>query len=132
MQNNNNKQIESILDDITSIMEENMISAIVKNNGVLDNNAAGIYSIMRSNQETNSNILKGLELCKDNEGNFNTSLAQILWDLSLQKADITEIEDFLEFCKDENGNINKSLADTLHLFFESGEDKEKIKSYLFG
>ncbi len=97
----------------------------------VNDDSAGICAIMCSNQETSDNILTGLLLCKDNKGNYDGNLAQILWDLSLQNANINEISNILTACKDENNNINYTLAETIKVFLENGEDKEKVKAFLF-
>ena len=61
------------------------------------------------------------------DGNIDEKLAEILWDMSVQNAEISEISDLIEACKNKAGDINQSKANMITSLLESGTAKENIK-----
>lgn len=100
-----------------------------KNDINVNDEGAGICSIMSQNKECAENILKGLDLCKTNAGKIDTQLAEILWDMSLQEADISEIENVLNVCRDDYNTVIHNITQHIISMFDSGDDKEKILAF---
>jgi len=92
----------------------------------VNDEGAGICSIMCQNRETPENILAGLNMCKNENGKIDEQLAEILWDMSSQQADIKEIEHVIEVCKSDNGSVLYNITEYVISLFESGADKEKV------
>ena len=116
--------------EFTELIKQIMYLAKNPEERVVNDNSAGICSIMSHNNHSPEEIMAGLQLCKDNNGYFDDGLSQVLWDLCLQNADFADIEEILSACKDKNGTVNPNLTQTIHTYLNNGEDVNKIKSYL--
>lgn len=96
-----------------------------KTNSVGDD-AAGICAIMCSKKEPPENILRGLHICKNQDGDLDSSLADILWNMKLEDASIEEIEILLDKCKDDTGVVNRELTEKILNLYEKGNKTKEI------
>ena len=67
--------------------------------GNVDENCLNVCIAMCRNNETPENILKALEICRDEYGYPNESLCDIIWDMSKQNACFSDIVDLINLCK---------------------------------
>lgn len=95
----------------------------------VNDEGAGICSIMCQNKQSAENILKGLELCKTKAGKIDEQLAEILWDMSLEHADISEIETVLNVCRNDDNVVVHNMTQHIISMFDSGDDKEKVLTF---
>ncbi len=79
----------------------------------VNDEGAGICSIMCQNGERYEDILFMLQQCKDSSGKINSKLSEILWELSVGKTQIQDIKSAIEFCKTADGDIDNMRADSL-------------------
>ncbi len=93
---------------------------------VTNDDSAGICAIMCNNNETPENILRGLHACKNQDGEIDTNLADILWQMSLEYSSINDIERLLDKCKSDTGVVNQSLAKSILQFYEAGHKTKEI------
>ncbi len=100
-----------------------------KDDSVVNDEGAGICSIMCQNKQSAENILKGLELCKTKAGKIDEQLAEILWDMSLEHADISEIETVLNVCRNDDNVVVHNMTQHIISMFDSGDDKEKVLTF---
>ena len=96
----------------------------------MSDDATGIVSVMTNNGADFTEIKEAITLCKNENGIVDEKLAQILWDLGIQKADLSEMKSFIGICKNDNGNVNSDKADMIIFLFASGFPKDKIASLL--
>jgi hypothetical protein len=96
-----------------------------KTNSVGDD-AAGICAIMCSKKEPPENILRGLHICKNQDGDLDSSLADILWNMKLEDASIEEIEILLDKCKDDTSVVNRELTEKILNLYEKGNKTKEI------
>ena len=81
---------------------------------------------MLNNNESYEHVIDGINICKDNYGVINPNLAEILWDLSLDKTSFADIKSVIQACKYKNGVVNNIFAQTLLSMFEHGDKSDKI------
>ena len=86
------------------LLDEDIISEeqIEQAKGNVDQNCLNICIAMCRNNETSDNILKALDLCRDEYGYPNESLADIVWDASKQGASFDKIVGLINICKPVN------------------------------
>ncbi len=88
-------------------VEEILKTAQNSGETTVEDEAAGICAVMCKNRMSPEEIKVGLDVCKNNEGVIDEDLAEMLWNMCLQNADIGEITDAIANCKDPDGNINR-------------------------
>ncbi len=96
----------------------------------VNDEGAGICSIMCQNGERYEDILFMLQQCKDSSGKINSKLSEILWELSVGKTQIQDIKTAIEFCKTADGDIDNMRADSLISLFEKGYPQDKVIDYI--
>ena len=96
----------------------------------VNDEGAGICSIMCQNGERYEDILFMLQQCKDSSGKINSKLSEILWELSVGKTQIQDIKSAIEFCKTADGDIDNMRADSLISLFEKGYPQDKVIDYI--
>ena len=96
----------------------------------VNDEGAGICSIMCQNGERYEDILFMLQQCKDSSGKINSKLSEILWELSVGKTQIQDIKSAIEFCKTADGDIDNMRADSLISLFEKGYPQDKVIDYV--
>lgn len=96
----------------------------------VNDEGAGICSIMCQNGERYEDILFMLQQCKDSSGKINSKLSEILWKLSVGKTQIQDIKSAIEFCKTADGDIDNMRADSLISLFEKGYPQDKVIDYV--
>ncbi len=96
----------------------------------MNDDSTGIVSVMTNNGANFEDIKEAITLCKNSDGFVDEKLAQILWDLGIQKADLSELKSFIGICKNDDGKVNSDKADMVISLFESGFKKDKIASLL--
>ncbi len=96
----------------------------------VNDEGAGICSIMCQNGERYEDILFMLQQCKDSSGKINSKLSEILWELSVGKTQIQNIKTAIEFCKTADGDIDNMRADSLISLFEKGYPQDKVIDYI--
>ena len=96
----------------------------------VNDEGAGICSIMCQNGERYEDILFMLQQCKDSSGEINSKLSEILWELSVGKTQIPDIKTAIEFCKTKDGDIDNMRADSLISLFEKGYPQDKVIDYI--
>ncbi len=97
----------------------------------ISDDAAGIISILLDNSNTSADILAVLKLSKTKNNVVDSQLADIIWNLSLNKVNTDVILKVIEKCK-KDGDINYSLVNTILSFFESKEPVNKIIDAVIG
>ncbi len=97
----------------------------------ISDDAAGIISILIKNLITPDDILSLLKLSKTKNNVVDSQLADIIWNLSLNKVNTDVIVKVIEKCK-KDGDINYSLVNTILSFFESKEPVSKIIDAVIG
>ena len=117
---------EKIFSDITSVMEK------VKNpfTGQVGDDAAGICSILARNKFSIKSINIALDACMETNGVYNTRLSDILWKLSLEKANIYEITDVLAKCRKHDRTLMSDKVQIILQLFEQGYKKDDIIAFL--
>lgn len=104
-----------------------IVYAAMDKDGIrVNDEGAGICSIMCQNKQGPKEILIGLEKCKDLNGKIDEKLSEILWDLSVRQAHISDIEYILDFCRKETGEINYTMADNIISLMEEGYSKDDV------
>ncbi|MBQ9246800.1 hypothetical protein IJ182_11110 [bacterium] len=101
-------------------------TALTPDTKIVDDEAAGIISIMCRNHESPQNISDGLNICKDKDGFVNSDLAEVLWDLCLDKTSFEDIQKVINSCKTNTGEINSNLAKAIIAFYDSGHKSDEI------
>lgn len=92
----------------------------------MNDDAAGIISILSNNGNSFEDINKGIEMCKNKDGIVDEKLAQILWDMTLQKASLEEISTFISVCTDEEKNVDTQKADMIISLLQNKFSKDDI------
>lgn len=95
----------------------------------VDENSATVTIALCRNKETKENILKALELCKDEYGYPNESLADIIWDMSKQKACFTDIVDLINVCKPVSGILDIERAFLIADLLDNNCSVDEVMSF---
>ncbi len=95
----------------------------------VNDEGAGICSIMSQNKESAENIIKGLELCKTKAGKIDEQLAEILWDMCSHQADISEIETVLNVCRNDDNVVIHNITQHIISMFDEGKDKDQVLTF---
>ena len=99
--------------DFVDAAEVIIRNSINPRTGVVDEEAAGICSILCKNGEPMKNVLEGIKMCKNQRGVIDTSLSELLWKLALEHASFDQISSIISHCKNRAGIVNKKAADSL-------------------
>ena len=116
------KFVQNANDIVYAAMNEDEIN--------VNDEGAGICSIMCQNGESYDDIIFVLQQCKDSSGKINSKLSEILWELSVGKTQIQDIKSAIEFCKTADGDIDNMRADSLISLFEKGYPQDKVIDYI--
>ncbi len=111
----------------------NDIISSAKNNGdlMVSDEGAGICSVMCQNEQSPDEILMGLKLCKDKNGKIDTRLADVLWEMSLKKADINLVSKFINsVCLDGDGNPNHYMANKMAEYMQQGRSLDEMMKFI--
>lgn len=94
--------------------------------GTVSDDATGVCAIMCKKNESMESVKSGLTACYDANSNVDGKLAQILWDMYLQDANLPEATGMIAVCKMQDGSINYDKADMIISLLESNYSKEKV------
>ena len=107
-----------------------VFAAMDKDDINVNDEGAGICSIMCQSGHNAKEILLVLEKCKNPAGKIDEKLSEILWNLCLGKTNISDIECVINFCKKNTGEIDSIRSDSIISLFEKGYSKEEIINYI--
>ena len=114
------------IEDVTGLIEASQDEETKE----LNDDAAGVISILSGNGSSFEDIQKGIEMCKNKDGVVDEKLAQILWDMTLQKASLEEISAFISICTDEEKNVDTQKADMIISLLQNKFPKDDIAKLL--
>ncbi len=113
---------EKFIKEATSIMRMSQAE-----DGTISDDAAGICAIMSKHAgEPLPSIKLGLQACFNEKSVVDPKLAQILWDMYIQKASLSETLDMINVCKLPYNKVDEDKADMIISLFEQKFPKEKI------
>lgn len=112
-------------DDFVKIASKTMTMAR-SDDGTISDDAAGICAIMCKAGESIPSIEKGLMYCYGDDYKVDGKLAQILWDMYLQDASLSEVAQMTQVCRTSDGTLDVDKADMIINLFASKYPKEKI------
>lgn len=123
---NGSMKEEDFMQNATAIL------SAAKNTGeeTIEDDAAGICSILCQNRETPENIIKLLEESKTTDGVVDDKLAEIIWDMAFRNSTSEDIEFVLGLCRTEDGNINYKKTDKVISMFEEDASKDDVIDFL--
>ena len=98
-------------------------------NDYVDEDGAGIVSIMCRKKMSPEDIIEVLDICHDQNGIIDERLAEISWDMAAQNASSDEIIQIINFCKG-NNQINYDMVEKIITLFDSGVTKEELSEYI--
>lgn len=90
----------------------------------VNDEGAGIVAIMCQNRKSPEDIVSVLDACRDFKGAIDEKLSDIVWNMSHQKAETSQILDLLSACKS-----NYNMTDTIISYFDSGIPMDKILKF---
>lgn len=96
----------------------------------VNDDAAGVISILSGNGSSFEEIQKGIEMCKNKDDIVDEKLAQILWDMTIQKASLEEISALISICTDEEKNVDTQKADMIISLLQNKFSKDDIAKLL--
>lgn len=76
----------------------------------VDDNSTNVCIAMCRNNQSADNILKAIEMCKDEYGYPSESLADIVWDMCKQNSTFKDIVELINICKPVNGILDLERA----------------------
>lgn len=94
--------------------------------GTISDDAAGICAIMGKAGESISAIEEGLITCYGDDNRVDAKLAQILWDMYIQDASLSEVVEMVSVCKTPAGKLDADKADMIINLFAAKYPKDKI------
>ena len=96
--------------DFVSSVKEIIEASKSSITGKVDDNCLNVCIATCRNNESLENILKALELCRDEYDSPSESLADIIWDMSKQGASFDKIVELINICKPVNGILDVERA----------------------
>lgn len=112
-------------DDFMKVAKEIMKIAR-SNDETISDDAAGICAIMCQKGESVYDIRNAIMYCYDDDYKVDGKLSQILWDMYLQDANLSEVVDMIKVCINNDGKVDYDKADMIINLFEAKFPKEKI------
>lgn len=98
----------------------------------VDENSSVVTVALCRNKETKENLLKALELCKDEYGYPNEPLADIIWDMSKQNAPFDDIVELINICKPVSGILDIERAALIADLLDNNCSAEDVMSFARG
>ena len=113
---------DKIKDNISFIMKK------IKHpeTNVVSDDAAGICSILASNNFGSNSIKNVLYGCEESDGVYNPDLSEIVWKMGLEKATVVEITGVLAKCRMNDRTLKPDVIQNVLQMFEEGYKKEDI------
>ncbi len=107
----NNSKIRQ--NDFVDAAEAIIQTSINPSTSMADEDAASICSILCNNGEPIKNIFQAINLCKNEKGEIDVFLAELLWKMGIEHADFDDIKSVITQCKDEDGFVNTNFVNML-------------------
>lgn len=98
----------------------------------VDENCTNVCIAMCRNNESAENILKALEICKDEYGYPKESLADIIWDMCKQQSNFENIEKLINICKPISGILDEERASVISDLLDNGCSADEVISFAQG
>lgn len=126
LQNDEDNMRESVFLSNAEKVVEASKSPVTAN---VDENCLNVCIAMCRNNESIDNILKGLEICRDEYGYPSESLCDIIWDMSKQNACFTDIVDLINLCKPVNGILDIERASVIADLFDNNYSVNEVMNF---
>lgn len=98
----------------------------------VDENCTNVCIAMCRNNESAENILKALEICRDEYGYPKESLADIIWDMCKQQSNFENIEKLIKVCKPISGILDEERASLISDLLDNGCSADEVISFAQG
>lgn len=98
----------------------------------VDENCTNVCIAMCRNNESADNILKALEICRDEYGYPKESLADIIWDMCKQQSNFENIEKLINICKPISGILDENRASVISDLLDNGCSVDEVISFAQG
>ena len=97
--------------------------------GDVNQNCLNVCIAMCRNNETPENILKALDICRDEYGYPNESLCDIIWDMSKQNACFSDIVNLINLCKPLNNVLDLERASVVADLLDNNYSVNEVMNF---
>lgn len=98
----------------------------------VDENCVNVCIAMCRNNESADNILKALEICRDEYGYPKESLADIIWDMCKQQSKFENIEKLINMCKPISGILDEERSYVISDLLDNGCSADEVIRFAQG